>query len=41
MSGFAIMVLAMAAAIALLAFKSIHAGHRRRATLVRRKSRHP
>lgn len=38
MSGFAIVVLTMAFAIAFLAFKSAHAGRRRRATLIRRRS---
>lgn len=38
MSGFAIAALAMAVAIALFALKSRHAGHRRRDTILKRKS---
>jgi hypothetical protein len=38
MSGFAIAVLALAAAIAIFALKSRHASHRRREAMLRRKS---
>jgi len=40
MSGFAIVVLSMAAAIAFFALKSTHAGRRRKAALERRRSEH-
>ena len=40
MSGFAIVVLTVAFAIGFLAFKSTHAGRRRRAALIRRRSEH-